>query len=65
MHLDGPEPILGMPTAAGFIDVTVGTRPDLSLGIGVPCLIIAADLEKSPQMCVRLGAAVPPLPNRR
>jgi SAM-dependent methyltransferase len=41
MHLDGPQPILGMLTAAGFIDVAVETRPDLSLGAGVPYLITA------------------------
>ena len=41
MHLDGPEPILGMLTAAGFIDVAVKPRPDLNLGGGVPYLITA------------------------
>ena len=42
MHLDAPEPILGTLTAAGFIDVAVETRPDLSLGTGVPYVITAA-----------------------
>jgi SAM-dependent methyltransferase len=41
MHLDGPEPILGMLAAAGFIDLAVELRPDLSLGGGVPYLIAA------------------------
>jgi hypothetical protein len=41
MHLDGPEPILGMLVAAGFSDVAVEARPDLSLGTGVPYLVTA------------------------
>jgi SAM-dependent methyltransferase len=41
MHLDGPEPILGLLTAAGFTDVAVETRPELNLGAGVPYLITA------------------------
>jgi SAM-dependent methyltransferase len=41
MHLDGPEPILGMLAAAGFVDLAVEPRPDLSLGGGVPYLITA------------------------
>jgi SAM-dependent methyltransferase len=41
MHLDGPEPILGMLAAAGFIDPAAEPRPDLSLGGGVPYLITA------------------------
>jgi SAM-dependent methyltransferase len=41
MHLDRPEPILGLLTAAGFVDVTAEPRPDLELGGGVPYLISA------------------------
>jgi len=41
MHLDGPEPILGMLAAADFIDLAAEPRPDLSLGGGVPYLITA------------------------
>jgi hypothetical protein len=41
MHLDRPEPILRMLTAAGFVDLAVEPRPDLSLGGGVPYLITA------------------------
>ena len=41
MHLDGPEPILGLVAAAGFIDVAVELRPDLGLGGGVPYVITA------------------------
>jgi len=41
MHLDGPEPILGMLAAAGFIDLAAEPRPDLNLGGGVPYLITA------------------------
>jgi hypothetical protein len=41
MHLDTPEPILTMLTAAGFVDVAVEPRPDLSLGSGVPYFITA------------------------
>ena len=42
MHLDGPEPILEVVAAAGFVDVTAERRPDLSLAGGVPYLITAA-----------------------
>jgi hypothetical protein len=41
MHLDRPEPILELLTAAGFTDVAAEPRPDLSLGGGVPYLITA------------------------
>jgi SAM-dependent methyltransferase len=41
MHLDGPESILGVLTAAGFVDGAAEPRPDLSLGDGVPYLITA------------------------
>jgi SAM-dependent methyltransferase len=41
MHLDGPEPILGMLAAAGFIDLAAEPRPDLSLGGGVTYLVTA------------------------
>jgi SAM-dependent methyltransferase len=41
MHLDGPEPILKLLTAAGFREVAAEPRPDLSLGGGVPYLITA------------------------
>jgi SAM-dependent methyltransferase len=41
MHLDAPEPITTTLAAAGFIDVSVDLRPDLSLGDGVPYLITA------------------------
>ena len=41
MQLDGPEPILGMLAAAGFIDVAAEPRPDLDVGSGVPYLITA------------------------
>jgi SAM-dependent methyltransferase len=41
MHLDGPEPILKLLTAAGFIEVAAEPRPDLGLGGGVPYLITA------------------------
>lgn len=41
MHLDGPEPILSVLTAAGFVDVAAEPRPDLSLDGGVPYLITA------------------------
>jgi SAM-dependent methyltransferase len=33
MHLDGPEPILSMLAAAGFIDLAAESRPGLSLGV--------------------------------
>jgi SAM-dependent methyltransferase len=39
MHLDTPEPILGMLAAAGFIELAAEPRPDLNLGGGVPYLI--------------------------
>ena len=41
MHLDRPEPILELLTAAGFIDVAAEPRPDLGLGAGVPYLVTA------------------------
>ena len=41
MHLDRPEPILDLLTAAGFISVAAEPRPDLGLGGGVPYLITA------------------------
>ena len=41
MHLDRPEPILTALAAAGFVDVAVEPRPELSLGGGVPYLITA------------------------
>lgn len=41
MHLDGPEPILDMLRAAGFVDPVAEPRLDLGLGVGVPCLITA------------------------
>jgi SAM-dependent methyltransferase len=41
MHLDAPEPILGMLAAAGFVDLAADRRPDLSLGGGVPYIITA------------------------
>ncbi|GAA0954265.1 class I SAM-dependent methyltransferase [Virgisporangium aurantiacum] len=41
MHLDGPTPIRDMLTAAGFVDVVVESRPDLSVGNGTPYLLTA------------------------
>ena len=41
MHLDGPEPILRVLSAAGFVDVNATPRPDLDVGAGVPYLITA------------------------
>jgi hypothetical protein len=41
MHLDGPEPILKLLTAGGFMEVAAEPRPDLGLGNGVPYLITA------------------------
>ncbi len=41
MHLDGPEPILGMLAAAGFTEPAAEPRPELDLGGGVPYLITA------------------------
>jgi SAM-dependent methyltransferase len=41
MHLDRPEPILGMLAAAGFVDPAVELRPDLRLGGGVPYILTA------------------------
>jgi SAM-dependent methyltransferase len=43
MHLDGPEPILDLLAAAGFVDPAAEPRPDLSLGGGVPYLITATN----------------------
>jgi SAM-dependent methyltransferase len=41
MHLDRPDPILDLLTAAGFTDAAAERRPDLALGGGVPYLITA------------------------
>jgi hypothetical protein len=41
MHLDGPEPIPRMLTAAGFVGVAAERRHDLSLDGGIPYLITA------------------------
>jgi SAM-dependent methyltransferase len=41
MHLDRPEPILGMLAAAGFVDSAAEPRPDLALGDGVPYILTA------------------------
>jgi SAM-dependent methyltransferase len=41
MHADGPDPILVLVTAAGFIDVAAEPRPDLDLGASVPYVITA------------------------
>jgi SAM-dependent methyltransferase len=41
MHLDAPEPILDMLSAAGFVDPAAVPRPDLGLGGGAPYLITA------------------------
>jgi SAM-dependent methyltransferase len=41
MHLHGPEPILEMLTAVGFVDVVSEPRPELALGEGVPHFITA------------------------
>jgi SAM-dependent methyltransferase len=41
MHLDGPEPILDMLTAVGFVDVGAEPRPELTIGDGVPYFITA------------------------
>jgi hypothetical protein len=41
MHLDTPEPILGMLADAGFVDPAAEPRPDLDLGGGVPYLLTA------------------------
>jgi SAM-dependent methyltransferase len=41
MHLDKPEPILGMLTEAGFTDAAAEPRPELDLGAGLPYLITA------------------------
>jgi SAM-dependent methyltransferase len=39
MHLDRPESILDMLTAAGFMGVAAEARPDLDVGGGVPYFI--------------------------
>jgi hypothetical protein len=44
MHLGGPEPILRVLSAAGFVDLAAEPRPDLSLGDGEPYLITATRL---------------------
>ena len=41
IHLDSPEPVVRMLTAAGFIDGEATFRPDLALGGGVPYIITA------------------------
>ena len=41
MHLDGPEPILEVLTAVGFVDVGAEPRPELALGDGVAYFITA------------------------
>jgi hypothetical protein len=41
MHIDGPQPILDILDAAGFVDVAVESRPDLSVGSGTPYLLTA------------------------
>lgn len=41
MHLDSPQPIVQVLTAAGFVDVAAEPRADLDLGSGVPYLITA------------------------
>jgi hypothetical protein len=41
MHIDGPQPILDILDAAGFVDVVVESRPDLSVGSGTPYLLTA------------------------
>jgi SAM-dependent methyltransferase len=41
MHLDGPESILAMLTAAGLVDLAAEPRPELDVGGGVPWLITA------------------------
>jgi SAM-dependent methyltransferase len=41
MHLHGPEPILEMLTAVGFVDVGAEPRPKLALGDGLPYFITA------------------------
>jgi SAM-dependent methyltransferase len=41
MHLDGPQPILDMLAAAGFVDAVVESRPDLSVGNATPYLLTA------------------------
>jgi ubiquinone/menaquinone biosynthesis C-methylase UbiE len=40
MHLDHPDPIVGMLTAVGFVEVTAESRPDLALDGGVPYFFI-------------------------
>jgi SAM-dependent methyltransferase len=41
MHLDGPEPILGLLAVAGFTDPAAEAHPELSIGGGVPYFITA------------------------
>ncbi len=41
LHLDGPEPILTVLSAAGFVEVNATARPDLDVGAGVPYVITA------------------------
>jgi len=41
IHLDSPEPVVRMLTAAGFTDGEATFRPDLALGDGVPYIITA------------------------
>ena len=41
MHLDGPEPILEVLTAVGFVDVDAEPRPELALGDGMVYFITA------------------------
>jgi SAM-dependent methyltransferase len=44
IHLDGPEAILRVLSAAGFVDAAAEPRPDLTLGDGAPYLITATRL---------------------
>ena len=41
IHLHGPEPMLEMLTAVGFVDVVAKARPDLALGDGTSYFITA------------------------
>ena len=41
MHIDRPDPILDMLTAAGFVDLTAEPHPELALESGVPYIFTA------------------------
>jgi hypothetical protein len=59
MHLDGPEPILGMLAAARFIDLAIEPRPDLSLGVECRISSPPPDLERLRQRACGWGVTSP------